>query len=339
MSLGDRILLAHGAGGQLTRELVEGVFAKILDNPILSTLSDSALLPELPPGRAAMTTDAFVVDPLIFEGGNLGYLSVCGTVNDLCMSGARPLYLTWALILEEGAEMSLIRTLAEGAARAADKAGITLVAGDTKVVPHGKGDRAFATTAGLGIVPEGRQISDARLQPGDAVIVSGSIGDHGATVFAHRHDLLAPGLCSDVRPLGNLVEVLFAAGFDLHSLHDPTRGGLATVCYETASRSGLSIRLEEAAIPITHEVGAICDLLGLDPLYLACEGRLVLFAPAEQALPILDIMRAHPDGQGAKLIGQVLPRAELPVPLVLHSPFGVDRPLDSLSGMDLPRIC
>ncbi len=339
MSLPDRILLAHGAGGRLTRELVEEVFAAELDNPILSTLSDSALLPTLPAGRVAMTTDAFVVDPIEFDGGDLGYLSVCGTVNDLCMSGARPLYLTWALILEEGAQMSLVRRLAQGAARAADRAGVTLVAGDTKVVPRGKGDRAYATTAGIGVVPEGRDVSDARLEVGDAVIVSGTLGDHGATVLAHRHDLQAPGLRSDVRPLNSLVEALFHEGFDLHSLHDPTRGGLATVCYETACRSGRSIRLEEAPLPITPEVQTTCDLLGLDSLYLACEGRLVLFAPASQATAILDLLRAHPDGQGATLVGEVLSREELPVPLVLRTPFGPDRPLDPLSGMDLPRIC
>ena len=339
MNLGDRILLAHGAGGRMTRDLVEGVFAKILDNAILSTLTDSALLPELPAGRVSMTTDAFVVDPIVFEGGDLGYLSVCGTVNDLCMSGARPLYLTWALILEEGAEMALMETLAQGAARAADKAQVMLVAGDTKVVPKGKGDRAFATTAGIGVVPEGREISDLRLQPGDAVIVSGSLGDHGATVLAHRHELLAPGLRSDVRPLASLVESLFSEGFDLHSLHDPTRGGLATVCYETASRSGLSIRLRQEAVPITLEVQTTCELLGLDPLYLACEGRLVLFAPADQASDILDLMNSHPDGQGAALVGEVLSREELPFPLVLQTPYGPDRPLDPLSGIDLPRIC
>ena len=202
MKAPDRVLLAHGGGGHLTRQLVEELFLPALQNPHLATLTDAAVLPEMPPGRPALSTDAFVVDPPIFSGGDLGCLSICGTVNDLAMSGARPLWLTWALILEEGADGDLLETCVRGAASAAKDAGVTVVAGDTKVVPRGKGDGLFAVTAGLGVVPPGRDLSDTHIEPGDAILVSGPIGDHGATVLAHRHDLLASGLKSDCAPLG-----------------------------------------------------------------------------------------------------------------------------------------
>lgn len=335
----NRILLGHGAGGRLTHELVEGLFVPALRNPQLETLSDAALLPELPAGRAALTTDGFVVDPPVFPGGDLGYLSVCGTVNDLAVAGARPLWLTWALILEEGLDGALLRTFVEGAARAAAEAGVSIVAGDTKVVPRGKGDRAYAVTSGLGIVPPGRQLGDDRVRPGDVVLVSGPLGDHGATVMASRHELQTTGLRSDCAPLGGLVEALLGSGAGVRTMHDPTRGGIATTCHEVALRTGLRIELEERAIPVRAEVHAVCDVLGLDPLYLACEGRLLAWVAPEDEERALAALRAHAHGADAVRVGTVRERAAGAAPTTLRTAIGGERPLDLLSGADLPRIC
>lgn len=335
----DTLLLAHGSGGRLTQELVRDAFVAALGNPILATLTDAAVLPELPPGRPALTTDGFVVDPPVFPGGDLGYLSVVGTVNDLAMVGARPLWLTWALVLEEGAPGELIATCTEGAARAAAEAGVEIVAGDTKVVPRGKGDGIYAVTAGLGVVPPGREVGDDRITAGDAILVSGPIGDHGATVMACRHDLGSDGLRSDCAPESSLVEALFAAGVDVHSLHDPTRGGVLTVCHETATRSGLRIVLDEAAIPVRAQVRAVCEVLGLEVLSLACEGRTLAWVAAGDAPRALETMRTHPLGDGAAIIGRVTERQSGEVPLLLETEVGGRRPLDLTSGTDLPRIC
>jgi hydrogenase expression/formation protein HypE len=335
----DRVLLAHGGGGHLTRRLVEELFLPALHNPHLETLTDAAVLPEMPPGRPALTTDAFVVDPPVFSGGDLGCLSICGTVNDLAMSGARPLYLTWALILEEGADGDLLETCVRGAARAAEDAGITVVAGDTKVVPRGKGDGLFAVTAGLGVVPPGREVSDAHITPGDRILVSGPIGDHGATVLAHRHDLTAEGLKSDCAPLGGLVEAVLESGAQVKSLHDPTRGGVVTVCHEVAARSGAKVVLEETALPVRREVAGVCDLLGLDPLALACEGRALVWVAAEDAEKALDAMRSHPLGAESEIIGGMETAVAGAPPVVMNTRVGGKRPLDLLSGLDLPRIC
>jgi hydrogenase expression/formation protein HypE len=333
------LLLAHGSGGRLTQELVRDAFLPVLGNPWLATLTDAAVLPELPPGRPALTTDAFVVDPAVFPGGDLGYLSVVGTVNDLAMVGARPLWLTWALVLEEGASGELISTCAAGAARAAAEAGIAIVAGDTKVVPRGKGDGIYAVTAGLGVVPPGRDVGDHRVAPGDAVLVSGPIGDHGATIMACRHGLGSDGLRSDCAPEAALVEALFASGAEVHSLHDPTRGGVLAICHETAERSGLRIHLDERAIPVRPEVRAVCELLGLEVLSLACEGRVVAWVAGRDAGTALAAMRAHPGGAEVAVIGRVTERRADEVALVLDTAAGGRRPLDLMSGSDLPRIC
>lgn len=333
------ILLAHGAGGRLTHELVKDCFVPRLTNPFLETLTDAAVLPELPPGRPALTTDGFVVDPPVFAGGDLGYLSVCGTVNDLSMAGARPLWLTWALILEEGLDKALLETFADGAARAAREAGVTLVAGDTKVVPRGKGDRAYAVTAGLGVVPPGRTLGDAAIRVGDAVLVTGPVGDHGATVMAHRHGLTGPTLRSDVAPLNGLVEHLLASGAPVRSMHDPTRGGLATTCHEVATRAGVTVVLEQGAIPVGPGATAVCEVLGLDPLYVACEGRIVVFVAADGVEAALAALRAHPLGTGAACVGRIEAAPAGTGRVLLKTPFGGTRALDLLSGMDLPRIC
>jgi hydrogenase expression/formation protein HypE len=335
----ETVLLAHGSGGRLTQELVRDAFMPALANPILSTLTDAAILPELPPGRPALTTDGFVVDPPVFPGGDLGYLSVVGTVNDLAVAGAKPLWLTWALVLEEGASGELIATCAEGAARAAEEAGIQVVAGDTKVVPRGKGDGIYAVTAGLGVVPPDRDVGDHRIASGDAILVSGPIGDHGATIMASRHDLGSDGLRSDCGSEASLVEHLFAAGIEVHAMHDPTRGGVLTVCHEAAERTGLRFELREVEIPVRREVRAVCEILGLEVLSLACEGRVLAWVSGSDGDRALETFRNHPSGRDAAVIGTVSERQPQEVPLVLETAAGGLRPLDLLSGSDLPRIC
>ncbi len=335
----ERVLLAHGSGGRLTRELVEGTFVPALTNPALDALGDSAVLPELPAGRPALTTDGFVVDPPVFPGGDIGHLSICGTVNDLAMAGARPLWLTWALILEEGADGELVRTCTDSAAATARAAGVHVVAGDTKVVPKGRGDRIYAVTAGLGVVPPGRRVTDDRITPGDRILVSGPLGDHGATIMACRHGLVGDDLRSDCAPIHGLVEALFAAGVDVHALHDPTRGGALAVCHEAATRSGHRFVLEERAIPIRGSVHAVCEVLGLEPLGLACEGRLVAWVPDEHASRAVEALRRTPGGEQATVIGRVEERDTDRLPLVMETEVGSTRPLDLLSGSDLPRIC
>jgi hydrogenase expression/formation protein HypE len=335
----DKILLAHGGGGRLTQELVRDVFLPDLENPALATLSDSAILEKLPPGRPALTTDAFVVDPPVFPGADLGYLSVCGTVNDLAVAGARPVALTWALVLEEGLEIELLQTFVRGAARAAAEAGVAIVAGDTKVVPRGKGDRAYVVTAGLGVVPPKRDLGDHRVAPGDAVLVSGPLGDHGATVMACRHKLAGEGLRSDCAPLAGLVELVLGSGAEVHAMHDPTRGGLATTCHEVASRAGVRIVLEQAAVPVRPQVRSVCELLGLDPLYVACEGRIVLWVAERDADRVVKVLNGHRLGEGAVRVGRVTAVEDGGAPVVLRTLYNTDRPLDLLAGSELPRIC
>ena len=339
MRSNGRILLGHGSGGRLTGELVRDVFLPELANPALASLSDSAILPTLGPGRPALTTDAFVVDPLLFPGGDLGYLSVCGTVNDLAVAGARPQALTWALILEEGLERETLRTITAGAARAAREAGVAIVAGDTKVVPRGKGDGAFAISSGLGLVPPGRECGDARLRVGDRLVISGPLGDHGATIMAWRHGMQADELRSDCAPLAELIASVFEAGIEPRTMHDPTRGGVATTVHEMALRAGVQIELDEARLPIRPCVAAVCELLGLEPLYLACEGRVIFAVAPEEEQHLLSILRRHELGAGAAGIGAVIPARRRGLPLRLRTLVGGLRPLDLLSGMDLPRIC
>lgn len=333
------ILLAHGSGGRLTHELVAQAFLPAFRNPVLEALADSAVLGALPEGRPALTTDAFVVDPLVFPGGDLGHLAVCGTVNDLAVAGADPVALTFAVILEEGLAGALLATLVDGAARAAKEAGVAIVAGDTKVVPRGKGDRAFAITSGLGVVPPGRELGDVRIEAGDALLVSGSIAEHGAAIVACRHGLSGPELRSDCAPVASLVRALLASGAKVRAMHDPTRGGVATTCNEVAARIGKRIVLDEAAIPVSPAVRGVGELLGLDPLYLASEGRVLAWVAERDADRALEAMRAHPLGAGAARIGRVTERAPGLAPVAIRTPFGVERPLDHLAGTDVPRIC
>ncbi len=335
----EKILLAHGAGGRLTAELISGTFLPAFRNDHLAALSDAAVLPDLPPGRPALSTDAFVVDPPVFPGGDIGHLSVCGTVNDVAMGGARPLWLTWALILEEGTDMTLVERCAASAAEAAREAGVTIVAGDTKVVAKGSGDGVFAVTAGLGVVPPGRDVGDHRIGPGDAIIVSGPLGDHGAVIMAVRHRLESATLRSDAAPVNGLVESLFEAGIEVHALHDPTRGGLKSVANEVAGRTKCRQILSEGSIPVRPEVGAVCELLGLDPLGLACEGRFLAWVADTDADRAVETLRRHPQGRDAAVIGRVEAGRPEAAPVVLETIGGAVRPLDLLSGTDLPRIC
>ncbi len=339
MKNSDRILMAHGAGGRMTRKLIQDMFVPVLGNPFLEALSDAAVLPELPPGRPALTTDAFVVDPPIFPGGDLGYLSVCGTVNDLSVAGARPLWLTWALVLEEGAESELVAACAAGAARAAKEAGVKIVAGDTKVVPRGKGDRIYVTTAGLGVVPPGRDVGDHRIMVGDALLVTGPVGDHGATIMACRHGMAGDNLRSDCAPLSSITESLMESGAGVHAMHDPTRGGVLVTCHEVASRAGIRIVLDEKALPVRPEVSAVCELLGLSAVSMPCEGRALVWVDAGAAKNVLERLRSHPAGREAAIIGRVEKVAPGRAPVTMVTVSGEERPLDLLSGAELPRIC
>lgn len=332
------ILLAHGAGGRATDDLVHGRFLPAFDNPFLRTLTDSAVLDPLGPGRPALTTDGFVVDPVVFPGGDLGYLSICGTVNDLAVAGAEPRFLTWALILEEGLDQALLQQVVDGAARAAREAGVLVVAGDTKVVPRGKGDKVFATSAGLGVVPPHVDLGDHRVRPGDAIVASGTLGDHGAVILACRHGL-ETALRSCCAPLLPLTRAALASGLEVHAMHDPTRGGVATVCHEVAERARCRIELDEAALPFRPETLGVCELLGLEPLFLACEGRLLAWVRGDQADALVAALRRTPQGADATVVGRVVERPAHSVPLVLRTRTGGTRPLDRLSGMDLPRIC
>jgi len=329
------IRLAHGSGGRLTHELIQKVFRPHFDDSL--PLDDSAVL-DFPPGRLAFTTDVHVVDPIFFPGGDIGRLSVCGTVNDLAAQAARPLYLTAAFVLEEGLSLNDLERVVKSMRQAADEAGVRVVAGDTKVVPKGKGDKVYIATAGVGVVPVGRQVSGANARPGDAVLISGTVGDHGMAVLSVRSGIAFEStMVSDVAPLNDLVESLFRAGLDVHVLRDPTRGGVATTLNEIARQSGVAIEVEEEAVLLRPEVLGACELLGFDPLYVANEGKMLVFVPAAEGNRALEILRAHPLGREAAVIGRVL---EGPAGRVfLRTQIGGRRILDMLSGEQLPRIC
>ena len=332
----DRILLTHGSGGSLARELVEKSFLKVLNNPLLARLDDSAVFDFS--GTLAFTTDSHVVSPIFFPGGDIGRLAVCGTVNDLAMSGARPLYLSLALIIEEGLIMSDLDRVVASIQRAAEEAGVKIITGDTKVVSRGSADGLFINTAGIGVVPEGVNISGSNARPGDKVILSGSIGDHSIAVLSKREGLsFATDLESDCAPLGGLVAEMIAASSDISCLRDPTRGGLAATLNEIAGQSGVGIRIEEEKIPVREEVLGACEMLGLDPLYLANEGKLVAVVPERDAAVVLKAMRANCYGKEAAVVGEVL--SENPGRVVMKTGLGTSRIIDMLVGDPLPRIC
>ena len=332
----DKILLAHGSGGKLAHELVEKSFVKAFANPFLTKLDDSAVMDFS--GRLAFTTDSYVVSPIFFPGGDIGKLAVYGTVNDLAMSGARPLYLSLSFIIEEGLPQDELNRIVDSVQKAAQEAGVEIATGDTKVVHRGSADKLFINTAGIGIIPEGVNISGNKARPGDRVILSGAIGDHGIAVLSQREGLsFSTQLESDCAPLGRLVAEMLAASPDIHCLRDPTRGGLATTLNELAKQSKVSIRIEEEKIPVREEVLAACEMLGFDPLYVANEGKLVAIVPVKDANKILEAMRENHFGTGAAIIGEV--KAEHPGRVVMKTCLGASRIVDMLVGDLLPRIC
>jgi hydrogenase expression/formation protein HypE len=335
----DRIVLAHGGGGRLTHQLIEKIFIPAFANDALEQRHDGAVVP-VNGARLAFTTDSFVVRPLIFPGGNIGDLAVNGTVNDLAMCGARPLYLSAGFILEEGLEMETLRTVVTSMQRAAAQANVKLVTGDTKVVDRGKGDGIFANTSGIGVI-EGTvksSIGPVSVQPGDAVIVSGDLGRHGIAILSVREGLeFESPILSDCANLWPAVEALLNAGIEIHCLRDLTRGGLATTLNEIASDRNVCVKLEEALIPVDEVVQGACEILGLDPLYVANEGRFAVFVPAVQADATLSVLKNVVVSQGAVRVGKVEENPGRTV--VLQSRIGGNRVVDMLSGEQLPRIC
>ena len=332
-----QVLMAHGGGGKLINQLIEKMFLSTFKNSLLETRHDGAVF-SLGNTRLAFTTDSYVIRPLFFPGGNIGELAVYGTVNDLAMCGARPRYLSAGFILEEGLPMETLWQIAQSMQRAAEKAGVQLVTGDTKVVDKGKGDGVFINTAGIGIIEYDRPIAPASVKPGDRVLLSGDIGRHGVAIMAVREGLaFETTIESDCAAVSGLVMALLEAGIEIHCLRDLTRGGLASAIVEIAEASGCSIQLEERNIPVREAVRGACEMLGLDPLYVANEGRfLAIVAPAD-ADRALQIMRAHPLGEGASLVGRVTDdRTGL---VSLKSLVGTSRVIDRLSGEQLPRIC
>jgi hydrogenase expression/formation protein HypE len=332
-----RVDMTHGAGGRATAQLVEELFQEVFDNAWLASANDAACF-AVPEGRMVMATDSHVVSPLFFPGGDIGCLAVHGTINDVAMMGARPLYLAAGFILEEGLPLADLRRIVESMGRATQEAGVAIVAGDTKVVEQGSGDGVFITTTGVGIVPRGVEPSGERARPGDRIIVSGTIGDHGVAIMSQRENLgFATAIQSDTAALHGLVETMLALVPDVHCLRDPTRGGLATTLNELASQSGVGMLIEESAIPMRQEVAAACELLGLDPLYVANEGKLVAICDAADAERLLEAMRAHLLGRDASIIGTVQEDAHRFVQM--ETTFGGKRVVDWLVGEQLPRIC
>lgn len=334
-----RVDLSHGAGGRAMAQLIDELFARAFANEFLAQGNDGAVLPAPAPGeRLVMACDGHVVSPLFFPGGDIGCLAVHGTINDVAVMGARPLYLSASFILEEGFPLADLKRIVESMAAASRSAGVPVVTGDTKVVEQGKGDGVFIATTGLGVLPAGRDLGGARARPGDAILVSGSLGDHGMAILAQRESLAFESeIVSDTAALHGLIAVLLEAVPGTRVLRDPTRGGLATTLNEIAHQSGVGMVLEERAIPVAPQVAAACELLGLDPLYVANEGKLVAIVPASDCDAALAALRAHPQGRGASRIGEVT--ADPSHFVQLRTALGGRRMVDWLSGEQLPRIC
>jgi hydrogenase expression/formation protein HypE len=336
------VTLSHGGGGKAMKDLIDQVFVAAFDNSLLAPLDDQARVPVSLLAeygdRLAMTTDSFVVDPLEFPGGDIGKLAVCGTINDLAVGGAIPLYLSCAAIIEEGLPFELLHRIARSMAASAHEAGVLVVTGDTKVVQRGACDKLFLTTTGIGVIRTGIELGAYFVRPGDAVLVNGVLGDHGAAILAARGDLaLDAPIDSDCASLHGLIDVLLTAAPGTRFMRDATRGGVATVLNEIALAAECGIEIEEAAVPLREEVKGFCEILGLDPLYLANEGRLVAVVPATESDRALAAMRAHPLGVGACHIGQLTERR--PRQVVMHTVLGGQRIVDMLVGDQLPRIC
>ena len=334
----EYILLAHGSGGVLSHELIRDIFVKHFSNPILDGLNDAAVLDSFPPGRIAMTTDSYVVQPLFFPGGDIGELAVCGTINDLAVAGATPLYLSAGFILEEGFSLDTLEQIVVSMAKTARQAGVQIVTGDTKVVGRGAADGIFINTAGVGVVPPKVDLDPDYLQPGDNLLLNGSVGDHGLAVMMQREGMaFTSALESDTAPLNDLIaQVLQAVPGQVRCMRDATRGGLATVLNEWAEH-GVGIQIIEDAIPVRDEVRAACEFLGLDPLYAANEGKAVIAVAPDAAQTALAALQLHPLGRSAAIIGQVTDEHRGRV--VLQTPYGARRIVQMLTGAQLPRIC
>jgi hydrogenase expression/formation protein HypE len=331
------VVLAHGSGGKLTHRLIEKMVLPQFRNEMLAPLHDGAIF-SLNGTRVAFSTDSFVVNPIFFPGGDIGELAINGTVNDLAMCGARPLYLSAAFIIEEGLPMEDLWRVIQSMRRAAGKAGVALVTGDTKVVDRGKGDGIFINTSGVGVIPEDVDISPAHVQVGDQIIVSGQIAVHGIAIMSVREGLeFETEIASDTAPLNGLVEAILTTSKDVHVLRDPTRGGVSSALTEIAESANIGIHLDEARIPISEEVKGACEILGLDPLYVANEGKLLAILPAAVADRVLAAMRSHPLGGQAVIIGEVV--ADHPRFVTMKTHVGGTRVVDMLSGEQLPRIC
>ena len=332
-----QIVLGHGSGGKLTADLIRKIFLPAFNNDYLAQLDDQAVL-DLNGSRIAFTTDAFVVTPIFFPGGDIGQLAINGTVNDLAMSGAKPLYIAAAFILEEGLATEDLYRVVDSMRAAARDANVLLVTGDTKVVERGKGDQIFITTTGLGLVEKPIRISAAGARPGDKVILSGTVGDHGMAIMSRRENLEFDGTIeSDTAALHTLVAAMLEASHDIHCLRDPTRGGIATTLNEIAQGSGAGIELKETEIAVRDSVKGACEILGLDPLYVANEGKLVAVVAAPAAQAVLERMRQHPLGRDARIIGEVV--AQHPRLVLMQTEIGGTRVVDVLFGEQLPRIC
>jgi hydrogenase expression/formation protein HypE len=333
----ERITLSHGSGGKATQTLIEAVFLEAFSNPLLAPLEDGAVL-TAHGGRLAFTTDSYVVSPLFFPGGDIGDLAVNGTVNDLAVSGARPLWLSAGFILEEGFPVADLERIVGSMAAAAERAGVQVVTGDTKVVQRGKADGCYVNTAGVGVIERPVELGVATARPGDAVIVSGPIGEHGITVMLARGELdIESEVESDTAPLNGLVERLLDAAPGVRGLRDATRGGVATICNEVARAAGVAVVVDEDSVPVRPDVRGACELLGIDPLYVACEGRLVAVVDGDQVDAAMAALRSHPLGEGAAVIGRV--RDDPPGLVLLKTSFGGTRIVDLLVGDPLPRIC
>jgi hydrogenase expression/formation protein HypE len=333
----DKILLDHGSGGKISHRLTTDMLLPVFDNPILAELNDGAIF-ELNGMRLAFSTDSYTVDPIFFPGGNIGDLAINGTVNDIAMCGAQPLYLSVGLIIEEGFPVADLTAIVGEMGKAAERARITVVTGDTKVVPRGAVDKIFINTAGLGLIPPEVNIASHRARPGDRIILSGTIADHGITILTQREGLaFETGLTSDTAPLSGMVRQMLSASPNVHVLRDPTRGGVGTALNEIAEKSQVGIKIVEEQIPLKKEVAAACELLGFDPLYLANEGKLLAFVAAPDAEAALAAVRSNAFGKDAAVIGEVVEDHSGQV--VLETRIGGSRIVDMLAGEQLPRIC
>jgi len=333
----DTILLAHGSGGTMSHQLITDIFREAFANPTLDQMLDAAVV-EVPTGRIAMTTDSFVVDPIFFPGGDIGKLAICGTVNDLAVSGAEPKFLSAAFIIEEGFPLADLKKIVGSMRDTAVRAGIMIVTGDTKVVEKGSADKVFINTTGVGILPAGRYLSPTCVKPGDQVIISGNLGDHGLTILAQREGLsFSTPVESDCAPLNAMIGEALKYGDAVRCMRDPTRGGLATTLNEIARQGKVGITIQEDLIPVSPEVAGACDMLGMDPLYMANEGKVIIFAAAEAAADIVAALRQTAEGKNAAVIGEVA--AEPPGMVLLETTLGATRVLGMLEGEHLPRIC